>query len=233
VAFTEQAFAGDYVADQSPSGNRLANPRSEVTLTPGVPVPRGMIGQTEASANARLQGVGLVGARGLTVQRETENSFQGGQRRVASHFPPAGTLLRRGSSVRLNVEQYVYVPRVSVPNVVGMAAYIDAVAPSPVENKLRNAGFSWQYHEVRPPRRGMWGIVARQFPAGGTRVPANRKPVIQVYVYDDDAPNTGFPNNNTQTDPGTQILQGILEGLMNNQQNQGHDQHRNRNRIGR
>ncbi len=117
----------DLVYSQTPKGETLVYPRTEVVLVPGVNVPD-FSGLTTEQANAELQRVGLKGTLVRGGEIETTDRRLEGQQLVGSQKPQPGLYKRSDLDVvRLTVNTYVLAVRI-VPDVVSGEQVGPAVA---------------------------------------------------------------------------------------------------------
>lgn len=161
---------------QAPAGGSEAKKNATVVLTVSkgskpVTVPP-VIGLTEAAATATLTRLGLR----LSVSRIAATQPKG---IVTSQQPAAGTRAQKGSIVGLNVSTGPTTtgatgqrPRRTVPDTVGQDETV-------ARRALVTAGFAVRAVDQPAADPSQEGIVLRQKPAGGDRVP----PHSQVVVY--------------------------------------------------
>ena len=112
-------------------------------------------------------------AAGFTVLVDYATSTQPADR-VVRQAPSSGARVRRGATVRLSVSQGPSAgPLRSVPDVVGLAQ--DEAAA-----ELRSAGFRVRVFTEPTPDPEEEGLVIRQTPGAGRRVPSSA--VVTIYV---------------------------------------------------
>ena len=193
VQVAGQLARTDVVYSQSPQGNSLAPPRTEVTLVPGVRVPN-FNGVSTGRANEMLQSVGLRGTIVLRGSRETTNRSLVGQLVVETQSPRPG-LYRRSDVdlVQLGAVRMDLALR-TVPNVIrqrGAAAaeQIERAGLAPVivyQGRTYNRAGWAAFVIAKAIADGVGGqqfhepIVTSQNPQAGASVEAGSQVRIQV-----------------------------------------------------
>jgi eukaryotic-like serine/threonine-protein kinase len=162
------------VVAQDPAGGERAPRNSSVRINVSqgsgeVSVPN-VVGQTASDAGANLREVGLE-ARVVSVpSAEPEGT-------VVAQNPPAGSQLRRGESVRINVSTGQAAgggtSGAAVPDVTGLIEN-DAVS------ELEAAGFTARVVPEPTPNPDEEGVVLRQQPGAGERAPRGDEVTIFV-----------------------------------------------------
>jgi beta-lactam-binding protein with PASTA domain len=136
------------------------------TAAPRVRVPR-VVGLAQTPALRRLNVLGLRPTVTYVPSSQPAN-------RVVSQRPAPGTLLRRGSRVRVNVSTGPNPqPAATVPNVVGQDQATAA-------NTLRSAGFRVAVLNRPTSNQSQNGIVLEQQPVAGSSIPGGSQVTIFV-----------------------------------------------------
>jgi serine/threonine-protein kinase len=130
------------------------------------PVP-GVVGLSQRLANVRLEAAGFVVRAGATVPSSTVPSGQ-----VLGTSPPAGTLLRKGSTVTLRVS-IGRARRILVPSVVGLSQAVATV-------RLHAAGFGAEIGPAHDSPSVPSGFVIGTVPGPGEREPVGTLVVIAL-----------------------------------------------------
>jgi beta-lactam-binding protein with PASTA domain len=161
------------VLEQSPAAGSRVDPESRVRLVVAVKpepqrvrVPR-IVGLPVADARARLRDAGLRS----TVTR-VESTRESGT--VVRQSPPAGSSLREGQAVSLEVSSGPAL--VTVPDVVGLDE-------ASARQELQAAGFSVRVVEEETSEPSQDGLVVAQRPLGGSSARSGAAVTITVAVF--------------------------------------------------
>ena len=150
------------------TGSQTTPPPPSGTTTAAasrVKVPN-VVGLQQSAAQRRLHSAGL----GVRVVYVSSSKPSG---RVVDQTPVGGTMVRRGTRVRIDVSLGSSPATETVPNVVGQTQ--DAAT-----SRLQAAGFTVQVIMVPPPDPSQAGVVIDEQPAGGTRAPRGSQ--VTIYV---------------------------------------------------
>lgn len=183
----------DVVYSQDPEGNQYVFPRTNVSLVPGVNVPR-LVGINPRAVNGLLQQAGLKGQITSSSTKETSREDLVGTTVIDGQNPQAG-LYRRADVgvVQLSTSQYILLVR-PVPNVVrdqiaAAAQKISAAGFQPVievDGKTYTAA-SWAAAISEKDSQKATNLarmtVATQNPTGGTRAKPGTRVTISAGVF--------------------------------------------------
>jgi beta-lactam-binding protein with PASTA domain len=187
----------DVVYSQSPRGDSLVPPRTEVTLVPGVNVPR-LVGATPQQADRLLQQAGLSGQI-ITVKTEfTDREDLVGQTLIARQNPGPG-LSRRDQVDRVELSATRYLlAMVTVPEARQLTV-------SAAVQRLRNAGLNviieidgQRFTPAEYTAKALINIL------GGNNENQGQEPII----------STQNPEPGTEVKKGTTVTIGVYQGYI-------------------